>query len=103
MNYLLTPLSNNRASLRHPLGEAAMTIAGDVISKVVSSIVVDGLQRGYHGLRTAVRRRQAVGRALAGETSNVDAPLAAAIADLNRIIGEAACNLTEYFAATILS
>src|ERR1700694_3017146 len=78
-----------------------MTVAGDVILKVVASFVVEGLHRGYEGIKGTIRRRQAVDRALSGDPPAGDPRLNKAVRELETIIGSARGQLTESVAAFI--
>jgi hypothetical protein len=78
-----------------------MTMAGDLLSKVVASFVTDGIRRGYHEINATIRRRNSIDRAVSGQADSSDDRLKKAIHDLEVVIGSAKGELTEPVAAFI--
>jgi hypothetical protein len=76
-----------------------MTIAGDLLLKVVSSFAADGLRKAYQEIRGGIRRRQSVDRTLSGENPASDHRLKRALDDLSIVIGTTRGQLNESVAA----
>lgn len=76
-----------------------MTVAGDLLFKVVASFATDGLKKAYQEIRGGIRRRQAVDRVLSDETAQADDRLKRAIDDLSIVIGNTRGQLNETVAA----
>ena len=78
-----------------------MAIAGELVSSVVDALVTEGFRRGYHEIKTAVRRRHAIDPALSGHELKNDERLKHSISDLEVVIGSARGELSEAVAAFI--
>src|SRR5580704_4461717 len=81
--------------------DSPMTVAGELLIDVVKGFVTDGFRRGYHEIKTAIRRRTLVDRALSGQSVDADDRLKKSINDLAVVIGNARGELTEPIAAFI--
>jgi hypothetical protein len=78
-----------------------MTVAGDLLGRVVGGLVTEGLRRGYLELKFAVRRRHTIDRAISGAPVEPDPRVKKSIDDLQLVIGTARGELTESVAAFI--
>ncbi|MCK1377699.1 NACHT domain-containing protein, partial [Bradyrhizobium sp. 24] len=76
-----------------------MTIAGELIFKVVGSFASDGLKKTYQEVRGGIRRRQTVDKVLSDELGSGDDRLKRAMNDLHIVIGNSRGQLNETMAA----